>query len=177
MGQISFEHLFYRYQLSYWRWYSAIETCRVIINEKVGLVHHYGAGGSMHTCHATGPASIPGQNKFPGRGFFLSFSSPVKQMPGNFRPTRSPNVIWPSQSFFHIRLVTINGCVNGVYRLFCSCCLGGGPGIGLITHPGRHSMSFFFSFIDISACPITLVTLHASFYNILQFLVHNIWFS
>ena len=26
----------------------------------------------------------------------------------------------------------MNGCVNGVYRLSCSCCLGGGPGIEVI---------------------------------------------
>ena len=31
-------------------------------------------------------------------------------------------------------------CVLGVYYLSCLCCLGGGPGIGLITHPGRPSM-------------------------------------
>ena len=29
-------------------------------------------------------------------------------------------------------------CVLGVYRLSCLCCLGGGPGFGLITHPGRR---------------------------------------
>ena len=32
-------------------------------------------------------------------------------------------------------------CVPGVYCLSCLCSLGGGPGIGLITHPGRPSMS------------------------------------
>ena len=29
----------------------------------------------------------------------------------------------------------------GVYCLSCLCCLGGGLGIGLITHPGRPFMS------------------------------------
>ena len=32
--------------------------------------------------------------------------------------------------------VRTNGCVNGVCRLSCSYCLGGGPGIELITNPG-----------------------------------------
>ena len=32
-------------------------------------------------------------------------------------------------------------CMLGVYCLSCLCCLGGGPGFGLITHPGRTSMS------------------------------------
>ena len=73
--------------------------------------------------------------------FFRGFSSPIRQMSGNFRPTRSPNIIWPPYSSFHIRLVGMNGCVLGVYCLSCLCCLGGGPGIGLITHPGRPSIS------------------------------------
>ena len=70
-------------------------------------------------------------------GFFLT----CKQMSGNFRPPRSPNIIWPSSSSFHIRLVEMTECVLGVYFLSCLCCLGGGPGIGLITHPGRPSLS------------------------------------
>ena len=94
----------------------------------------------MRTCHAVGPGSIPGMHKFPGCGF-LGVSSPLRQMSGSFRPTRSPNIIWPSKSSFHIRLVRMNECVDGVYRLSCLCCLGGGPGIELITHPGRPSMS------------------------------------
>ena len=35
----------------------------------------------------------------------------------------------------------MNGCVDGVYRLSCLCCLGGGPGIELISHPGNPSIS------------------------------------
>ena len=76
---------------------------------------------------------------FLGR-FFRGFSSPVRQMSGSFRLTRSPNIIRPSYSYFHICLVKINGCVDGVYRLWCLCCLGGGPAIELIPHPGRYSM-------------------------------------
>ena len=40
-----------------------------------------------------------------------------------------------------IHLVRMNGCVNGVYHLSCSCCLGSGPGIELIPNPERPSMS------------------------------------
>ena len=35
----------------------------------------------------------------------------------------------------------MNGCVNDVYRLSCWRCVGCGPGIELIPHPGRFSMS------------------------------------
>ena len=73
--------------------------------------------------------------------FFRGFSSPVRQLSGNFRPTRSPNIIWPPLSSFHIRLVGMIECVSGVYCLSRLCCLGGGPGIELITHPRRPSMS------------------------------------
>ena len=72
---------------------------------------------------------------------FRCFPSPVRQMSGNFRPPSSPNIIWPSSSSFHIRPVGMTQCVLGAYCLSCLCCLGGGHGIGLITHPGRPSMS------------------------------------
>ena len=84
---------------------------------------------------------IPGQDKFPGSRLFWGFSSPVRQTSGCFRPTRSTNIVWPSYSPFHIHLVIMNGCVNGAYRLSCSCCLEGGPGIELIPHPERPSVS------------------------------------
>ena len=51
----------------------------------------------MRACHAAGPGSIPGRDKFRVR-FFRGFSSPVRQMSGSFRPPRSPNVIWSSLS-------------------------------------------------------------------------------
>ena len=57
-----------------------------------------GAGGSMHVFHGEGPRSIPGQDKFPGWGFFRGFCSPVRQMSGKLRPPRFPNTIWPSLS-------------------------------------------------------------------------------
>ena len=59
-------------------------------------VHRYGTSGSMRACHAAGPGSIPGRDKFPGRGFFRGFSSPVRRMSGSFRPPGSPNIIWPT---------------------------------------------------------------------------------
>ena len=60
------------------------------------FVHRCGTSGSMRACHAAGPGSIPGRDNFPGWGFFGVFPTPVRQMPGSFRPTRSPNIIWPS---------------------------------------------------------------------------------
>ena len=82
-----------------------------------------------------------------GTGFlgevFRGFSSRVRQMTGNLRPLRSPITIWPSQSLFHIRLVSMKGSVNGVYRLSCSCCVGDGPGIELTPHPERPFMSLY----------------------------------
>ena len=43
-------------------------------------IHRYGASGSMHACHAAGPGSISGWDKFPGWGFFRGFSSPVRRI-------------------------------------------------------------------------------------------------
>ena len=36
-------------------------------------VHRCGPGATMRTCHAAGPCSIPGRDKFPGWGFFGVF--------------------------------------------------------------------------------------------------------
>ena len=37
------------------------------LNFKIYLsVHRCGASGSMRACHATGPGSIPGRDRFPG---------------------------------------------------------------------------------------------------------------
>ena len=75
--------------------------------------------------------------------FFEVFPSPVRQMSGSVRHPRSPNIIWPSLSSIIIHLVRMTGYVNGECRRSpkCSCCLVGGPGIELIPHPGRPSMS------------------------------------
>ena len=97
------------------------------------IVHRCGSGSSMHACHTAGQVSWV--------RFFRGFSSPVRQISGTFRPTRSPNIIWPPLSSFRIRLVGMIECVSGVYCVSCLCCLGGGPGIELITHPRRPSMS------------------------------------
>ena len=74
--------------------------------------------------------------------FFRGFSSLVIQMSGNFKLPRSPNIIWPSSSSFHISLVGMTECVFGVYCLSCSCCLSGDSGIKLIPHQGKPFMSF-----------------------------------
>ena len=105
------------------------------------IVHRCGASGSMRACHAVGPGSIPSRDRFSGWGFFRGYSSPVRQMSGNFRPPKVPE--------YHLAVIIIiphSPCweteyVLGVYCLSCLCCVGGGPGIGLITHPGRPSMS------------------------------------
>ena len=89
----------------------------------------------MRACYAADLDSIPVGTSFLGEGFSFGFSSPVRQMSGSFRPITSLNIIWPSKSSFHIRLVRINGYMDGVYRLSCLCCLGGNPGIELISHP------------------------------------------
>ena len=39
-------------------------------------VHCCGASGSMRACHAAGPGSIPGRDKFPGWGYFGVFPHP-----------------------------------------------------------------------------------------------------
>ena len=61
-------------------------------------VHRCGTGGRICACHAAGPDSIPGRDKFPGWGFFRVSSSPVRQISGSFRP---PNIIWPSSIIIH----------------------------------------------------------------------------
>ena len=39
-------------------------------NLRIKIVHRCGASGSMRACHAAGPGSIPGRERFPGWGFF-----------------------------------------------------------------------------------------------------------
>ena len=69
--------------------------------------------------------------------FNLTCKTNVKKLQAHNFPEYHLTVI----IVIHIRLVRINGCVNGVYRFSYSCCLGGGPGIEVIPHPGRFSMS------------------------------------
>ena len=73
-------------------------------------------------------------------GFFLTCKTNVKGAVGS----QDPRISFGRYNHnFIIRLVRINGCVNGVYRLSCSRCLGSGPGIELIPHPGKASMPFW----------------------------------
>ena len=53
----------------------------------------------MRACHAAGPGSIPGRDKFPGWGFSRGFSSPVKQMSGRFR-SQGPRI--PFGHHYHL---------------------------------------------------------------------------
>ena len=46
----------------------------------------------------------PVGTSFLGEVYFRGFSSPVRRMSGSFRPTRSPNIIWPSLSSIFISL-------------------------------------------------------------------------
>ena len=46
-------------------------------------VHSCGASGSMRACHAAGPGSIPGRDKFPGwgfSGFFLTCKTNIRKL-------------------------------------------------------------------------------------------------
>ena len=114
-----------------------------VLLKSLMLMEHFEIGMStaVERLSRSGPGFDPRSGQVFWVRFFRGFSSPVRQMSGNFRPPRSPNIIWPSSSSFHIRLVGMTECVLGVYCLSCLCSLGGGPGIGLITHPGRPSMS------------------------------------
>ena len=62
----------------------------LFLRQMLIMVHRCGASGSMRVCHAAGPGSIPGRDRFPGWGFFRGFSSPERQMSGNFRPPKVP---------------------------------------------------------------------------------------
>ena len=83
----------------------------------------------------------PFGTSFLSKVFFRGFPSFVRQISGSFRPTRFPYIIWPSQSSFACR-----SCKNECVSEWCVSslmfvCFGGGPGIGLITHLGRPSIS------------------------------------
>ena len=96
--------------LFYYAFYQDINDC----------VHRCGASGSMHTCHAAGPGSISGSGQVSWVRFSRVFSSPVRQMSGNFRPPRSPNIIWTSSLSFHIRLVGMTVCLVCIVFHVCA---------------------------------------------------------
>ena len=83
----------------------------------------------------------PAGTNFQGE-VFSGFSSPVRQMSGSFRPTKVLEYHLTIMVILSFHLIRMNGCVNGAYRLSCSCCLGGGPSIELIPHPGDPSSPF-----------------------------------
>ena len=49
-------------------WLSTVHYITTIIII-ITMVHRCGPGGSMCACHAAGPSSIPGRDRFPGLGF------------------------------------------------------------------------------------------------------------
>ena len=56
------------------RYLLSVETCVFIVClHSKKIVHRCGTGGTMRACHAAGPGSIPGRDKFPGLGFFGVF--------------------------------------------------------------------------------------------------------
>ena len=60
------------------------DNITIYLKEAVSdVVYRCGAGGSMRACHAV------------GLGSFSGFFSPVRQISGSFRPTRSPNIVTP----------------------------------------------------------------------------------
>ena len=110
-----------RQHLKFWR----------IIARSIEIVHCCGSGDSMRACHATGPGSIPGRDKFSGWTFFRGFSSPVRQMSGSFSPIRSSNIISYHYHPFIFTLFEWMSAWMVVYRLSCWCCIGGCPDIEL----------------------------------------------
>ena len=70
-------------------------------------------------------------------GFFLTCKT-------NVRKLWALNIPWISFGHHihpYIFLFEMNEWVDGVYRLSCSCCLGGGRGIELIPHPGMGQVA------------------------------------
>ena len=66
----------------------------------------------------SGPGFDPQSGQVSWVRFFRGFSSPVRQLSGNFRPSRSSNIIWPSSSSFHLRFVGMTEGVLGVYYIY-----------------------------------------------------------
>ena len=88
---------------SSWKLYSKFSLCfrtTTFCFSYTYFSHRCGSGGTMRVCHAAGPGSIPGRDKFPGWGFFWGFSSLVRQMSGRFRP--------PKVSKYHLAIIFIH---------------------------------------------------------------------
>ena len=68
-------------------------------------------------------------------GFFLNFKTIVRRLLAHKVPDYHLAVNHPF-------IFALLEWMNGVYRVSCSCCLGGGPNNELIPHSGRHSMSW-----------------------------------
>ena len=134
-------------RLSLYLWYHSFSNLSV---------HRCEASGSMRACHAVGPGSIPGREKFPGWCFFRGFSSPVRQMLGSFRPPMSPNIIWPSlsSSLIHygrqwpemltcLKTSNIHPTLPSLYLCHSSC----SKPFRCFTYVAAHSLSLLLLFL------------------------------
>ena len=104
---------------------------QIILKSLEPFVHRCEACGSIRACQAAGPGSIPGRDKFPGWSFFRDLFLTCKTTVRKLSAHTVPRISFGHHNHpYHIRLVRMN-----------ECCLGGGPGIELITHLRRPSMS------------------------------------
>ena len=73
-------------------WKASCDVIHILAGPFVTVppIHRCWPGGSMRACHAAGPGSIPGREKFPGWGFFGVIPLPARQMSGSFRPQGPP---------------------------------------------------------------------------------------
>ena len=114
---------------------------RVINRNELILVHRFEWGGTSVPVTQRARVLSPVGTSFLGEFFFRGFSSPVRRMSGRFRPTKSANIIMAviiNLSYSPSYNVWVRGCCVSPS---CSCCLGGGPSIELMSHPGRTSIS------------------------------------
>ena len=102
------------------------------------VVHGCEASGSMQACHAASPGSIPSRDKFPRWDFFRGFSSPIRQMSGNFKTIRSlisfghhnhPFIfaLWEWMVAWIVRIVFHVCGVSEVAPALSWCLIPGGP--------------------------------------------------
>ena len=88
-------HMIHVLKYLYWKKY-IINSLKVMLQKL--RVHRCGTGGSTRACLRSGPGFYPRSKQVSWVRFFRGFSSPARQMPGSFKPPRSPNIISPSLS-------------------------------------------------------------------------------
>ena len=81
----------YRGRLHYYNMINSFTTFNSMKSHFINNIDHLcGTGGSMHACHAADPGSDPQSGQVFWVSFLRGFSSPVRQVSGNFRPTKVP---------------------------------------------------------------------------------------